>query len=183
MLYDGVTGVMVVTAEPDVELVVEEKNTGNIVVEINGVIVSAYDISLQRDGETVQHEDPVKVRIPFVGEYDEDFKVYRVEADGTLTYMNAEYFDGDLLFSTDHFSLYIVAHKERLLGDVDGDGDVEVRDATFIQRYVASIDIPFMIDKATADVDGDDEIAVIDATFIQRYAAQIDIPYAIGEPV
>ena len=69
-----------------------------------------------------------------------------------------------------------------ILGDVDSDGNVDIRDATWIQRYVSVIEIPFTITKTTADTDGDDEITVMDATAIQYYLAQMKDPYHIGEP-
>ena len=67
--------------------------------------------------------------------------------------------------------------------DVDFDGNIEIRDATWIQRSVADIEIPFTISKATADVDGDDNITVMDATAIQYYLAPLKTNYAIGETV
>ena len=69
------------------------------------------------------------------------------------------------------------------LGDVDRNGDVEIRDATWIQRDAADIDIPFAISKKTADIDGDGEITVMDATAIQYYLANMKTSYPIGEPV
>ena len=191
VLYDEETHVMITTTEPDVELVVTQETTGSIVVEVNGSVQSAYDISLKKDGEEVQPEEAVTVRLPFAGEYDENVKVYRVEADGSLTDMNAEYVDGDLIFTTDHFSLYIVVQEETkpvalaVFGDVDGDGEVTVIDATFIQRYEANMKIPISEDVLLkcGDVDGDGEVTVIDATFIQRYEARIKTPYPIGEPI
>ncbi len=70
-----------------------------------------------------------------------------------------------------------------LLGDVDGDSNVEVRDATWIQRHIAQVEIPFVISKTTADVDGDGIITVMDATAIQYYLANMKTTYHIGELV
>ena len=70
-----------------------------------------------------------------------------------------------------------------ILGDVDGDDNVEIRDVTWIQRNVADIEIPFTISKKTADVDGDGEITVMDATAIQYYLANMKNPYNIGKTV
>ncbi len=70
-----------------------------------------------------------------------------------------------------------------LLGDVDGDGDVTVVDVTFIQRSLASIDLPGTFDSKAADIDRDDEVTVVDATFIQRYLADMNTAYPIGEYV
>lgn len=66
------------------------------------------------------------------------------------------------------------------LGDTDGDGEVEIRDATWIQRRVAAMDLPFTFSKPRADVDGDGEITVMDSTAIQYYLAQMKTPYNIG---
>ena len=67
---------------------------------------------------------------------------------------------------------------KNVLGDVDGDGQVTLMDASFIQRHLSqlSLNAPF-IEKA-ADIDGDG-IGVRDATWIQRYKAEIEIPYEI----
>ena len=68
-----------------------------------------------------------------------------------------------------------------ILGDVDGDNNIEIRDATWIQRHVAEVEMPFVINKTTADVDGDGIITVMDATAIQYYLANMKTTYKIGE--
>lgn len=72
-----------------------------------------------------------------------------------------------------------------ILGDVDGDGEATVIDATYIQRYNVNMQIPITEEtlKKCGDVDGDGEVSVIDATFIQRFEAKIPTPYPIGEPI
>ena len=75
--------------------------------------------------------------------------------------------------------LSIVKH----LGDVDGDSNIEVRDATWIQRHIAEVEMPFVINKTTADVDGDGIITVMDATAIQYYLANMKTTYKIGEKI
>ena len=70
-----------------------------------------------------------------------------------------------------------------LLGDVDGDGEVTIIDATFIQRWLASIPIPFELNKNIADTDGDGDVTIIDATCIQRYLASLNCPKGIEQPV
>lgn len=52
------------------------------------------------------------------------------------------------------------------LGDVNGDGEINVEDCTLIQKHVASLTI---IDTTNADTDKDGRITVKDATVIQKY--------------
>lgn len=68
-----------------------------------------------------------------------------------------------------------------ILGDADGDGEVTSIDATYIQRWLAHMDVPESFDEYAADVDGDGEVTSIDATYIQRWLAYINVPYPIGE--
>ena len=70
-----------------------------------------------------------------------------------------------------------------ILGDADGDGDVTIIDATWVQRALAGIEVSSDFNEAAADVDGDGDMTIIDVTYIQRYLAGIDVPYAVGEPV
>ena len=148
-------------------------------------MINAYDIGLKKDSEAVQPDHVVTVKIPCD---DPDAKVYRKEADGSLTDMNAVYQDGYLSFKTTHFSVYIVATGAEvdlaICGDTDGDGEVTISDATLIQRYCAGSKVN--IDPETmmnADVDGNGEIEIIDATFICRYLTGIPTPYAIGTSI
>ena len=79
--------------------------------------------------------------------------------------------------------VYITVYEE-ILGDANGDGNVDTVDATLVQRYATGMKVPY--DEALlmcADVDGDGSLTVVDATFIQRYATHIKIPYPIGEEI
>lgn len=58
-------------------------------------------------------------------------------------------------------------------GDADGDGDVTILDATFIQRYAAGISLPTPLNELNADVDDDGSVTILDATLIQRFNAGI----------
>ena len=72
--------------------------------------------------------------------------------------------------------------ESTLLGDVDGDGEVTIIDATCIQRHLASIPT-FAYNEAAADTDGDGGISIIDATFIQRWLANLQSNDNIGKPI
>lgn len=74
-------------------------------------VVKAFDISLKnQDGVHVQPKGTVKVKLP--GDFKTgSYKVYRVNADGTYTDMNAFLEGSHLVFYTDHFSLYVVVDE------------------------------------------------------------------------
>lgn len=82
-----------------------------------------------------------------------------------------------------YYSITFTNTPTAFLGDVDFDGNIEIRDATWIQRSVADIEIPFTIKKLTADVDGDGNITVMDATYIQRWLANLKSNDHIGQPM
>ena len=70
------------------------------------------------------------------------------------------------------------------LGDADGNGEVDMADATIIQRHATMIAVPY--DEAQlmhADIDGDGSLSIVDATFIQRYDTHMKVPYPIGETI
>ena len=70
-----------------------------------------------------------------------------------------------------------------LLGDADGDGEVTILDATWIQRTLVDIGGSADFNEVAADVDGDGDMTILDATYIQRYLVGVPVPYAIGETV
>ena len=70
-----------------------------------------------------------------------------------------------------------------LLGDADSDGDVNIIDATVIQRFLAGIQLE-RFDEAAADVDADGEATIIDVTFLSRFLAGVPTScVGIGEPM
>lgn len=61
------------------------------------------------------------------------------------------------------------------LGDLNGDGEVDIMDLTALRRYVAGL-IKLDADRlAAADLNGDGEVDIMDLTILRRYVAgQID---------
>ncbi len=66
-----------------------------------------------------------------------------------------------------------IPDKELLLGDVDLNGEVNVKDATLIQKHVAEILALNEEQASVADVNKDQTVNVKDATLIQKFAADI----------
>ncbi|MBQ3285483.1 MAG: dockerin type I repeat-containing protein [Ruminococcus sp.] len=69
-----------------------------------------------------------------------------------------------------------------LLGDVNGDGTVDSTDATFIQRRLADMPLPFLFDLNIADTDEDGYITVFDTTVEQRWISKMASNDNIGKP-
>lgn len=64
-------------------------------------------------------------------------------------------------------------NKETLLGDVNGDGEIAIVDATIIQKYIVGLTT---LDDETlnvADVNKDGAVTVVDATLIQKFIAKL----------
>lgn len=74
--------------------------------------------------------------------------------------------------------------KEFKNGDTDGDGSVDMPDATFLQRHCTGmrVDIPEET-MLNSDVNDDGDLDVIDVTWIQRYLANMKTPFKVGENI
>ena len=80
-------------------------------------------------------------------------------------------------------STKMITVKTGLLGDANLDGEVDITDATTVQRYDVK-----MIELSEAaltlgDVDKDGDVCIIDATWLQRWDLKMKAPKGIGEPI
>ncbi|MBQ3264391.1 MAG: hypothetical protein IJH07_01310 [Ruminococcus sp.] len=110
--------------------------------------------------------------------YSVDTKYTTVSINGTVMTAGTYSYGNNFIGKQKSFTVTSV-----LLGDVDGDGEVEIRDATWIQRKIAGMELPFVFVDKRADVDSNNEITIMDATLIQRRLANLKTPYPIGETV
>ena len=152
------------------------QRTGQDVADINKTLPeglsakAVYDITVTKNGSAVQPENIVKVMIPCDNK---NARVFRKEADGTLTDMKAVYKDGNLIFYTDHFSIYVVAEEKSLLiGDVNGDGAVNSADRIYLTRYLSKWDGFASIDEKSADVNADGKVNAKDRIILSRHIAK-----------
>ncbi len=129
---------------------------------------TTYDISLTKDGQTVQPTGEVTVQLPVPESMSgQKISVYRVESDGAKTDMNAQVKDGYAVFTTDHFSQYLLeVEQTAILGDINGSGKVDVTDALAILHMAVGLE------QATpnADMDGSGGVTVADALAALRIA-------------
>ena len=134
-----------------------------------------FDISLVKDGVKVQPNGEVTVKIPVPEGMDSSvLKVYREEANGNFTDMNAYFANGYMVFTTNHFSKYVLTTDEIpeiKKGDVNGDGIIDAADAVLVQRYDAGLVVLNDSQLKTADVNSDGITDAADAVIIMRYDA------------
>ena len=68
-----------------------------------------------------------------------------------------------------------IKEREILIGDANGDGRVDVRDVTAIQRHLAAIELITEEQLAAADTNGDGRVDINDATHLLMYLAEYDV--------
>ncbi len=96
-----------------VEIIVsEDAVNANIAFGDNYKNYKAYDISLMADGENVQPEGFVTVKLPLPEEYNPDTTVvYYVADNGEKTLIESKVENGYVIFETDHFSEYVLVDE------------------------------------------------------------------------
>ena len=105
--------------ENDIEVIFANENVYDKNLAVNVEKLNAednsimYNITLTVDGIEVQPENYVTVKIPIPETMDVDnVKVFREEKNGNYTDMNAVVENGYAVFSTEHFSKYILTTEE-----------------------------------------------------------------------
>ena len=148
-------------------------------------VIGVYDITLWNADHRAlpRPEEPVTVKIRCS---QPDAKVYAYEY-GDMKDMKAVYENGRLTFKVKNFGVrfYVTTDADVVLpvcGDIDGDGELSVYDATIIQRYEAGMAVNSDAEMILhADVNGDGATDIFDATYVQRYLVSMDTPYPVGE--
>lgn len=103
-------------------------------------------------------------------EEDRNFRIsYNVNAGETYVLQIGAYNSSDEAFNV---TFNFEPNKEALLGDVNGDGEITVVDATILQKYIVG---QTTLDDETlnvADVNKDGAVTVVDATLIQKFVVK-----------
>lgn len=104
-------------------------------------------------------------------EEDRNFRIsYNVNARETYVLQIGAYDSSDEAFNV---TFNFKPNKETLLGDVNGDGEITVVDATILQKYIVG---QTTLDDETlnvADVNKDGAVTVVDATLIQKFVVKV----------
>ncbi len=145
------------------------------------VMFCAYSMTFMDESKVpVEPEGTVTVKIPVPQGYKgERCKIYYVKSNGCMENMHAEYVDNELVFRTDHFSIYLITETELkeqsiIYGDINGDGDVNSKDAVLLKKHLAGYE-GLTFDGTAADVNGDNKVDSKDAVRLLRYLAGYDM--------
>ena len=78
-------------------------------------------------------------------------------------------------------SSYTFEVKDHKIGDADTNTEINIRDATLVQMYIARFAKEDTINKTSADTNKDYGISISDATAIQMYVTHLDHGSYVGE--
>ena len=113
--------------------------------EIGNVKTALFNITLEANGEPVQPNGPVLVKLPIPAGYNKDkLSIYYISNDGT-THLIPSYVDGDYIyFETDHFSEYAIIDNSQeadpLLHDYNSTVTVEPGcESEGVETYTCSL--------------------------------------------
>ena len=151
----------------------EGSNFDKVINELSNF--SMYDISLVKNNQKVEVNENCLVKIPVPENMEgNNCKVYYLSDDIKYTDMNAVYEEGYMVFTTDHFSKYIITDetvKEYTLGDINGDGLIDYNDAVLALQSDSGLIALEGNQKIAADVNKDNLINYNDAVQILKYDA------------
>ncbi len=139
-----------------------------------------YDIQTLVNGQVVQPNGTVLIRIPLPTGYSAEHSVvYYVANDGSgIQKLSSVVENGCICFETDHFSAYAVVDEsapiDYSLGDVDGDGIVSSSDARLALRAAVKLESFAKPETLAADADKDNSVTTSDARKILRVAVKLD---------
>ena len=91
---------------------------------------------------------------------------------GMRSVTGAQYAQYGMLVSYIYFT---VEEPDYVVGDVNEDGKINIRDVAAIQRYLANFGTLTLAQLMAADTDGDGSVTVDDATWLQMYLAEYDV--------
>ena len=122
----------------------DTKNIIEIAIDDEDKIYKAFDISLyNNDNIKKQPFGYVTISIPVPGNMKKDnLIVYRIDNDGNKITYDVEIKDGYAVFSTNHFSNYVlVGDLEYINGDMNKNGKIDLKDVILlIKKYLGSED-------------------------------------------
>lgn len=144
-----------------------------------GYVKNTYDVVIEKNGKTV-HTETIRTK---EGSLNHRYSILRfnwtpTEA-GTYTAKisstdnNKEYAEATVSFNVGEFN-------GTLVGDADNNKEINVTDATLVQKYSVELADNSELYTVLSDCDSNDSINIKDATYIQKYIASMDKHANVG---
>ena len=165
-----------------VEVIVEGERFAQVAEVMEAVAESyvAYEFTATKDEVAVQPNGKLTVTFDIPADYSTNITVYYMAEDGKLEKLDAVV-DAETRTVTvelEHFSTYIVVDEDTapayVLGDVNGDGRINARDARALLRFIAGLTEEGEVVEAAADYNGDGRVNARDARALLRAIAGLD---------
>ncbi len=141
---------------------------------------TAFEFTAQKDGVAVQPSGKLAVTFMIPADYSTNVKVYYLNAEGKLEELVAvvDAANRTVTVELTHFSTYILVDEDSKIqpdvqmGDINGDGRVNSRDARLLLRYLAGMcDENEVIFLDAADFNADGRLNVRDARALLAFLA------------
>ena len=146
----------------------------------------AFEFTAVKDEAAVQPNGKLTVTFSIPAGYSNDVVVYYMDEQGVLTKLDGvvNVDERTITVELEHFSTYILADpvesSDVMIGDVNGDGRINTRDARALLTYVAGLTKDGdTLNIAAADCNGDGRINTRDARILLLYVvglAELVIP-------
>lgn len=150
------------------------------VMENRAATYTVFEFTATKDDEQVQPDGNLTVTFDIPAGYSTNVAVYYMDKNGKLEKLEAVVDEENrtITVQLSHFSTYILTDEETapsvLLGDVNGDGRINARDARALLRYLAGMEELSETGLAAADFNGDGRVNARDARAILRDIAGLD---------
>ncbi len=142
---------------------VEVKNAGMFdTLSAEGNVITLG--SLDEIGDTTADGTLMTLVFEIIDEATEDVQVGISYANGAIRNYNGE----NLIFAIENGAVEVYSYE---LGDVNGDGVVDIKDVTILRRYLAGT--AESMDLMAADANRDGSVDIKDVTILRRYLAGI----------
>ena len=165
--------------DKDTELTVQEVTDHNMVQAVQqqlpGAVLYLVNMTLMKNGAAVSPTQELLLSMPVpAGMQAAHCTVYAPAANGALTELTVTCRENTLVFAAAGLGTYVIAEeRSSLLGDIDRNGKVNMKDYGLLQQYLNGWDVD--IDRIAVDVNGDGKINMKDLSLLQQYLNGWDV--------
>ena len=149
----------------------EDYDTDWFTIQVNGSNTDIASLKKVDGGYIIQANNLENVNIGANNKEDSAFTNFSTDYDSVYIYEINPNTIG-LKVDTDNNGTYETELKTKMIGDANGDGEVDIQDVTCIQMYVAKLGTG-TVDASVCDLDGDGKVGISDVSYLQMKLAKL----------